>query len=70
MNDLAYHTYLTLHLLETHTDLLNDLTCDERWTEAFAYYELWKRSEFNDYGRSHYECIEGYAKALNPTNQP
>ena len=63
-NDTAYHTYLTLHLLEEYSPELDDMTCDERWAEASAHYELWKRSSFNDTTLSHYECITEYALNL------
>lgn len=62
--DTAYYTYLTLHLLETHSTVLEGLTCDERWSEAYAHYKLWQRSRFNDDTRSHYDCIEHYARNL------
>ena len=64
ISENAYYTYLTLHLLETYSTVLEGLTCEERWSESYAHYKLWRHSRFNDDTLSHYECIEHYAMNL------
>jgi hypothetical protein len=60
-----YYYYLTLHLLEAHApELVDGLTCDERWERGIKTYKQWEASEYNDETRSHYECIEDYVQNL------
>jgi hypothetical protein len=60
-----YYYYLTLHLLEVHApELVDGLTCDERWQRGIRTYNQWEASDYNDDTRSHYDCIEEYVQTL------
>jgi hypothetical protein len=60
-----YYYYMTLHLLEVHApELVDGLTCDERWERGIRTYNQWEQSEYNDEKHSHYDCIEEYVQTL------
>ena len=60
-----YYYYLTLHLLEVYApEIVDGLTCDERWEHGIRTFNRWEQSDYNEKTRSSYDCIEEYIQTL------
>ena len=60
----AYNHYLMSHLLDSYTDQLSFIACDESWEVIKHHMKKFKESKYYVTDQSMYESIEAYVKTL------
>ena len=60
----AYNHYLMSHLLDSYTDQLRFIECDESWEQIKYHIKKFKESKYYVIDQSMYESIEAYVKTL------
>jgi hypothetical protein len=60
----AYNHYLMSHLLDSYTDQLRFIECDEAWEQIKYHMKKFKESKYYVIDQSMYESIEAYVKTL------
>mgnify|MGYP003113036729 CR=1 FL=1 len=62
--DEAYNHHLMSHLLDSYTDIIRFIPCDESWEVIKHHMKKFNESEYNVFDRSIYESIEEYVKNI------
>jgi len=60
----VYNHYLMSHLLDSYTDQLRFIECDESWEVIKHHMKKFKESEYYVVDQSMYDSIEAYVKTL------